>query len=64
MILARTDVNAEDAKGRLNGGRSSDHTRLSAPNVATRPQAKTAFLATYTIDDVGAYIGGPCVSRR
>jgi hypothetical protein len=56
MILARTDVNAEDAKGRLNGGRSSDHTRLSALNVATRPQAKTAFLDTYTIDDVGAYI--------
>jgi hypothetical protein len=28
MVLARTDINAEDAKGRLNGGRSSDHTRL------------------------------------
>jgi hypothetical protein len=28
MVLARPDINAEDAKGRLNGGRSSDHTRL------------------------------------
>jgi hypothetical protein len=35
MILARPDVNAEDAKGRLNGGRSSDHMRVSALNVAT-----------------------------